>query len=275
LLFRKFNPLRVEELEQFIRILSGEPLEYRERSSPRHQVSGKIYTSTDYPANQPIFLHNENSYGHSWPLKIFFMCLTPPETGGETPLADCRKVFARLPAILREAFIERKICYVRNYGEGFGLPWQTVFQTEDKGTVEAYCQSVGLEFEWKKGNALRTRKVGRAAYRHPATGEWVWFNHATFFHISTLPAEIREPLLREFGEEGLSSNSYYGDGSPIESEVLEALRAAYRQETVKFKWHSGDVLLLDNMLTAHGRAAYSGSRKVVVAMSEPQMENEL
>ena len=89
-------------LEEIIRALCGEALEYRERSSPRHSVAGRVYTSTDYPPAYPIFLHNENSYQKTWPLKIFFLCETPSETGGETPIADCRRVLARIDQGVRD-----------------------------------------------------------------------------------------------------------------------------------------------------------------------------
>ena len=28
--------------------------------------------------------------------------------------------------------------YVRNFGDGFGLDWRTVFQTDDRAAVEAH-----------------------------------------------------------------------------------------------------------------------------------------
>ena len=94
-------------------------------------------------------------------------------------------------------------------------------------------------------------------------------NHATFFHVSTLPAAAHEFLISEFGEDGLPNNTYYGDGSAIEPEVLDELRAAYREETVMFPWQQSDVLVVDNMLAAHARQPFTGPRKVVVGMSEP------
>jgi alpha-ketoglutarate-dependent taurine dioxygenase len=268
-LFRGFELDGSAGLEEVVAAIAGASLEYKERSSPRSRVEGNIYTSTDYPPSHPIFLHNENSYQETWPMKIFFGCVVEPTDRGETPIADTRKVFRRLAPELREKFAERGWSYVRNFGEGLGLDWPTVFQTTDREAVEAYCRSKGIVAEWLEGGRLRTRAVRPAMALHPVTGEPVWFNHATFFHVSTLSPEIRGSLLELYAEEDLPANTYYGDGSPIESEVLEALRAAYDAETVSFPWRRGDVLLLDNMLVAHGRAPYTGERKIVVGMAEP------
>ena len=269
LLFRRFTLQSPDEFEQFIGAVSGEVLEYQERSSPRLHVSGKIYTSTEHPADQSIFLHNENSYQATFPLKIFFRCVTPALAGGETPIADCRRIFQRIEPGVRDRFSKKQWMYVRNFGHGFGLPWQTVFQTEDRSEVESYCRSKGIAVEWKEGNRLRTRAVRPAISRHPRTGELVWFNHATFFHISTLETSLRNALLAEFEEEDLPTNTYYGDGSPIEPDVLEQLREIYRRETISFPWQEHDILMLDNMLSAHGRNPYAGPRKVLVGMAEP------
>ncbi|WP_281425855.1 TauD/TfdA family dioxygenase [Polymorphospora rubra] len=32
-------------------------------------------------------------------------------------------------------------------------------------------------------------------------------------------------------------------------------------------WRAGDLLLIDNVLTAHGRRSFEGTRRVLVAMS--------
>jgi alpha-ketoglutarate-dependent taurine dioxygenase len=269
ILFRGFASASYEQFEPFCRAASGELLEYRERSSPRSAVGGRVYSSTDYPPDQTIFLHNEHSYSLTFPLRLFFYCQTPAPEGGATPLADTRKVLARIDPQVRERFIEKRWMYVRNFGDGFGLDWPVVFQTTDKSAVEQYCRAAGIEVEWKSGNRLRTRQVRDAVIRHPRTGELAWFNHATFFHVSTLGPSIRQTLLTNFASEDLPNNSYYGDGTPIEPEVAEHLREAYLQELVAHPWESGDILLIDNVLTAHGRAPFAGPRKVLVAMAEP------
>jgi len=249
--------------------ISGDALEYSEQTSPRHKVHGNIYTSTEYPPHQTIFLHNENSYSSTWPLKVLFFCITAPTHGGETPLADVRRVLARIPEDILERFERKGWMLVRNFGTGFGLSWQTAFQTEDPAEVNLHCQTAGIQYEWLSPTRLRTRQARPAIARHPISGQPVWFNHATFFHISTLDPEVRAGLLAEMPEEDLPYNTYYGDGSEIEPEVLDALRAAYEKETIKFPWQERDVILLDNMLVAHGRSPFTGARKIVVGMSEP------
>jgi alpha-ketoglutarate-dependent taurine dioxygenase len=269
-LFRGFQITTPAQLNEFIKATSeGELLEYRDRSSPRHEVLDRIYTSTDYPAEHPIFLHNEGTYWLSWPLKIYFCCVEPAAQGGETPIADSRKIYQRIDAEIRERFRKLKVLYVRNYNDGFGLDWQTVFQTTDRAVVDEFCRRNAIEVEWKDGNRLKTRQVRQAIAQHPLTGEWVWFNHAAFFHVSTLEPPIRDAFLAEFKEEDLPTNTYYGDGTPIEPEVLDQLRGAYLAEKTVFPWEKGDVLVLDNMSVAHGRESYLGKRKVLAGMADP------
>lgn len=268
LLFRGFNVNTPDALNRVIQATSsGELLEYRDRSSPRHEVGDKIYTSTDYPAEQSIFLHNEGTYWMKWPRKIYFCCAVAPPVGGQTPIADCRKIYRRISPRVRSHFLD--VMYVRNYNDGFGLSWETVFQTTDRAVVEEYCQRNQIEYQWKEGGRLRTRAVRPTTTRHPQTGELVWFNHAAFFHVSTLDPSIRDALLAEFREEDLPYNTYYGNGSSIEPEVLEELRDAYLRERIVFSWQEGDLMLLDNMTVAHGRMPYSGPRTVLAGLAEP------
>jgi len=273
ILFRNFalrgtgSSASVADFEEFITRVSEKPLEYSERSSPRSQVSGNIYTSTDYPAKQSIFLHNENSYRKNWPLHIFFFCQQPAQQGGETPIADTRKIYEQIDPAIRERFRQKQVLYVRNFGDGIGLSWETVFQTTDKKVVEQYCRQSGIEWEWRSRNRLRTRAVRPAIINHPTSGEPLWFNHLTFFHVTTLEPKIRNALLAAFKEEDLPTNTYYGDGTPIEDAVLEELRQAYASETVVFPWQQGDILMLDNMLAAHGRRPFVGPRQILAGMS--------
>jgi alpha-ketoglutarate-dependent taurine dioxygenase len=268
-LFRGFDVQTVEAFHKTVSCFDGEEIEYRERSSPRTEVTRRIYTSTEYPADQSIFPHNENSYAHVWPRRIFFFCLLPATEGGETPIVDVRKVYDSIDPEIRQRFETSGVLYLRNFSEQFGMPWQRAFQTGNRDEVERIAEASGYQLSWREDNRLTTRRLGKASGRHPVTGERIWFNHAAFFHISTLPAEIGKTLVAQLPEEDLPNNSYYGDGSPIEDNVVEHIRSCYLAHRHTFAWQRGDVLALDNMLVAHSRQPYVGLRRILVAMKDP------
>jgi alpha-ketoglutarate-dependent taurine dioxygenase len=267
LLFRNFNIDGVAQFEQFSRAIAPDLLDYVERAAPRKEVGSQIYTSTEFPPDQYIPLHHELAHSHSWPAKIWFFCAQPAAEGGVTPIANDRKVFPLIAPKIKEGFIRKKVMYVRNYGEGVDMSWQEVFQSNDRAEVEEYCRKAHMECEWKDRDHVRMRAVRRAVVSHPKTGEVVWFNHAHMFHMSNLEPEVRESLLTIFKEDELPRNAFYGDGSPIESSVLDEIRGIYDRASVRFAWRKGDVLMLDNLLASHGRDPFVGPRRILVAMA--------
>lgn len=275
LVLRGFGLDSPEVCERFAESLTGGLLEYNERSSPRHSVHGRVYTSTDHPAREEIFLHNENSYRTNWSLTLYFFCLQPAAEGGDTPVADTRAILRDLDSSVRAEFERRGWMLQRNFREHVGVPWQTAFNTSDRAVVERYCAENGIAFEWRDEGVLRTRAVRKAVHHHPLTGETVWFNHATFFHVSTLPPRIQDALLACYDESELPNNTYYGDGTPIEPEVLDHLRERHRARLTPTRLRKGDVLVIDNMLYAHGRTPYAGERQVLVAMAEPYQDGQV
>jgi alpha-ketoglutarate-dependent taurine dioxygenase len=268
-LFRGFDLKGQDDFEQAVKSMAVELMHYMEGATPRVQLSENVYTSTEFPANQSIELHNELSYVITWPGRIWFFCVTPSQEGGETPIADVRKVLKRIDSAIVDRFVQKGWMLVRNFGNDMSLPWQKVFRTDDPSTLEAYCREAQIEREWIDSHRLRTRQVRPPVARHPRTREMIWFNHICFWHVSSLEPDVRESMLSVFGEENLPYNTYYGDGTPIEDSVIEEIREAYSQETIKFPWRKRDLLMLDNMLVAHGRQPFIGPRRILAAMGDP------
>ena len=267
ILFRGFNSKTVNDFENFAQAICPELFgEYGDL--PREGVGGKVYGSTPYPADKAILFHNESSHMHRYPMKIWFYCVQPAQERGETPITDCRKLYQLLNPEVREKFAQKGLMYVRNYTDGLDVSWQKFFHTRDKSEVEKFCHQNGIECEWKADGGLRTREIRQAIAKHPKTGELLFFNQIELHHIAYLDASVRESLLSLFGEENLPRNVYYGDGSQIEQSVIDEVTAVYEQARVEFTWQQGDILMLDNMLTAHGRNPFVGARKIVVAMGE-------
>lgn len=268
-LLRGFGVADREAFRGFARAFGHPLVRYDFASTPRSQLADGVYSSTEYPAHQHIPLHNEQSYARDWPLKIWFHCTVAAARGGETPIADSRRVYDRVDPAIRRRFSERGLLYVRNYGNGLDVPWQRVFDTNDPEIVETYCRAHAIDFLWTDEGELRTSQTAQAIAHHPQSGAPLWFNQAHLFHVSALEPAVREALLDAVEPDQLPRNVYYGDGSPIEDSVLGEIRAVYAEVQVVFPWQAGDVLMLDNMLVAHGRTPFTGPREVIVAMAEP------
>jgi alpha-ketoglutarate-dependent taurine dioxygenase len=268
ILFRGFSSDTVDHFSRFVHTVTTDVLDYQERAAARTQVAAQIFTSTEFPRDLPIPLHHEMSFSHCWPGKILFHCRQPAQSGGQTPIADDRRVVEQLPKSIKDLFLEKGVMYVKNYGEGLDLSWQEAFQTDDRHVVERYCNDARMQFEWRSGGRLRTRAIRHVMVPHPTLGTRVWFNHAHMFHLSSLAAPIRDGLLSQFAEDEVPRNAFFADGSAIPDALMEDVRCIYRENMVAFDWQFGDILLVDNFLVSHGREPFEGARQILVAMAE-------
>ncbi|MDV9193279.1 TauD/TfdA family dioxygenase [Streptomyces sp. SR27] len=242
---------------------------YKEKATPRTDFGEGVFSSTDLPAVQPIRLHNENSYTLDFPGVLLFGCVTAPAEGGATTVGDMREALRLLPPELAERFARAGWLLVRNYSELAGLPWYKTFATEDRSVAEAYCRENTVGYEWLDDDSMRTTQRRSAIVTHPVTGEKVWFNHFAFWNSRTLDEDVREVLLDTYGEDGLPFSTYLGDGTALTDAEVDTINDVYDRVTVRETWQRGDLMLVDNILCAHGREAYAGDRKILVAMGEP------
>lgn len=243
-------------------------LEEREGFTPRVHRDG-IYPAASWPSDQPMCMHHELSYGTPPPGLLVFCCLTAPRLGGATALADGAAVLGSLPGPLVDRFARVGWELRRSYNDTVGVPWPDAFGSADQATVERYCRARGIGYQWQPDGGLVTRRTLPAVRRHPVLGERVWFNQIAFLNEWTMDPAVRDYLVAEFGPDGLPFTTRYGDGEPIEASVIELINDVYAAHTVREPWQDGDVLLVDNLRTAHSREPYEGDREVLVALADP------
>jgi alpha-ketoglutarate-dependent taurine dioxygenase len=249
--------------------LAGELKPVKVKAIKRSDLGGKIYTSTEYPSSQTIPFHNEYGYATEWPMTLMLYSEIIAESGGATPLADCRLVLRNMPEELLARFQELGIRYVRNFGylpPPIGFTWQEAYETEDKKEVERTCEESGINFEWD-GECLHTWWVQPAVRKHPDLDTEVWFNQLLGTHLSSMPALVRERLAAS-GEEYAPRNCFYGDGTRIEDDESEVIRQLYEEAKTEFVWKKNDYLIFDNMLVAHSRKPFRGARRVLLAIAD-------
>ena len=167
-----------------------------------------------------------------------------------------------LPADLVERFEREGWLLARTYNDEIGATVEEVFGTADRAAVEAYCRAHAIEFDWQPDGALRTRQRRSAVVRHPVTGRRCWFNQVAFLNEWTLAPEVREYLVDVYGDDGLPFTTRFGDGDPIGEDVVALLNEVYEAHTVREPWQAGDLMLVDNIRTAHSREPFEGTREV-------------
>ncbi|MDN5917163.1 MAG: TauD/TfdA family dioxygenase [Pseudonocardia sp.] len=241
----------------------------REAFASREVYSEGVYSSSTWPPTQPMCMHHELSYALDVPSLMLFACLGAPAIGGATGVADAATVLESLPAGLVERFEREGWLLTRSYNDEIGATVAEAFGTDDRAAVESYCRANAIEFAWQAGGGLRTWQRRAAVVRHPVTGRRCWFNQIAFLNEATMAPEVREYLVDVYGADGLPFNTRFGNGDPIDPDIVVMLTDIYEANTAREPWQAGDLLLVDNISTAHSREAFEGPREVLVAMADP------
>ena len=241
----------------------------KEAFARRQVYADGVYSSATWPANQPMCMHHELSYRLEVPSLLLFACLGAPTRGGATAVSDSPTVLEALPKDLTERFERDGWMLTRSYNDEIGATLAEAFGTEDRGAIESYCRANAIGFEWQPDGELRTWQRRSAVVRHPVTGQRCFFNQIAFLNEWTIDPEVREYLVDMYGADGLPFNTRFGTGEPLTEEIVEMINAVYEANTVREPWQAGDLMLVDNIRTAHSREAYEGPREILVGMADP------
>ena len=268
-LFRGLNINSIEKFENLCINFEDNIVDYKDGNSPRTKISNSVYTSTEYPSEVFISQHNELSYSNHRPRYLMFCCIKPSLTGGETPLADCRKILAQIPDKIKDEFSRKGLKYIRNLQNGnkIGKSWQDTFETSDKDKINEFCKKNDINYTWLKNDILRLIQIGPVTLKHDITKEEVWFNQATQFHPHYLPKDLANYMKILYGDNPLDYPQHvqFGDNTDIPIEYLDTVTSVVADNTKSFSWAEGDVLFIDNALLSHGRMPYTGERKILVS----------
>ena len=156
--------------------------------------------------------------------------------------------------------------YVRNYGSGLGLGRRRLFR---HGSAARWRSTAGANRSNGSGRApdCAARQVRAAIRRHPVTGEPVWFNHALFFHFTSLPEEARKSILAAISYQ-VPCNTFFGDGRRFRRSTWTASAAPM----TGIPSHSPGRREICSCWTRRPRTGASlirGERRMLTIMAEP------
>jgi alpha-ketoglutarate-dependent taurine dioxygenase len=249
-------------------------MDEKESFAPRQPLtaapdSGPLYSATPWPTQRQMCMHQELSYRLEFPGLLLFACLSPAASGGDTALADATAVLETLPADLVQRFEREGWILDRAYNEDFGASCEEAFGTGDRDAIESYCRANAIEFAWDPDGTLRTRQRRRAVVHHPVTGRRCWFNQVAFLSEWTMDPEVREYLLDLYGADRLPVSTRFGHGDPVGEDIVLLLNETCDTAASRVSWQAGDLLLVDNVRTAHSREPYEGPREMLAGLAEP------
>ncbi|MEV7190177.1 amino acid adenylation domain-containing protein [Streptomyces sp. NPDC093510] len=269
LLVRGLGLRDAETVGRVGRELLDEVMGEREGFAVRQPLAEGVYSSSEWPADQPMCMHHELSYAREVPGTLLFACLTEPASGGTTAVADSHDVLEALPAGAVSRFEAEGWLLERAYTDLTGISLAAAFGSGDRAHVDAYCAARGIETTWSGDGGLRTRQRAASVLTHPVTGRRGWFNQVAFLSEWTLDPAVREYLKFEFGEDGLPFNTRYGSGAAIDESTVRTINEVYEKHTLREAWRSGDLMIVDNLRMAHSREPYTGPREIAVVLGDP------
>lgn len=284
LLLRGYPIHTAAEFNEVVSALGlGQCLDYIGGDSPRNKVHDKVYTSTEASPDFKIPLHNELSYVKHYANHIYFWCDTPPLKDGETIIGDARKIYNDIKPDVKERFERHGLKYIsRYYHKNKAIDfinklqpghktWMKSFEAKSKEEVEEKCRKQEFDFKWLANDWLQIERTRPASLAHPHTHEKVWFNQAHTFDFnpkflgwwryigSKIFYSIPDTLVNEVR---------FADGTKIPREDMYHILDTLDRNTIKFQWKHGDLLVIDNILGMHGRAPFTGKRRILTALTK-------
>lgn len=266
ILFRGFPLATAEDFDRFVSAFDWPNFAYDESLSNAVRVNRtrRVFTANEAPPTVTIFLHHEMAQTPIYPSKLFFFCEQPAEQGGATPLCrsdilwrrlseccpnfaeDCRRKGLRYTNVMPSA---------NDANSGMGRSWQSTLGAETQEAAERRLKTLRYDWQWLDDGCLRVTTPVLDAVRDLPDGRIAFFNQLIAAYCGWKDRR-NDP----------AKSITFGDGAPLDGDAtLEAARLA-EEITFDLAWQHGDVALVDNYVTMHGRRAFSGTRRVLASL---------
>lgn len=265
-LFRGFPLATAEDFDTFVAAfdLPNFPYDASLSNAVRIVKTPRVFTANEAPPSVTIFLHHEMAQTPIYPSRLFFFCEQPAAEGGATPLCRSDVLWERLaqqqPAFAKDC--EAKGLKYTNVmpaendaASGMGRSWQSTLRASSREQAEARLCGLGYSFEWLEGGNLRATTPVLPAVRQLADGRQTFFNQliAAFSGWKDARNDPAKAIT-------------FGDGTPLDRDAVECARQLGDELSFDVPWQRGDVALVDNFVTMHGRRTFSGTRKVLASL---------
>ncbi|MEX2306696.1 MAG: TauD/TfdA family dioxygenase [Pirellulales bacterium] len=269
ILFRGFPLSSPQDFDAFIAAFSLVNFPYYESLSNAVRVNWteRVFSANEAPPEVTIYFHHEMAQTPIFPARLFFFCQQPAEDGGETPVCRSDILFERLaqrcPQFARDCE-EKGLQYTNvmpaenDPKSGMGRSWQSTLGAETPEKAEARLRSLGYSWEWSPDGCLRATTPVLPAVREVSPGHTSFFNQLIAAFRGWKDAR-NDP----------AKAIRFGDGSPLDRDAVQVAINLADELTFDIPWQRGDVVLVDNFLTMHGRRTFRGTRKVLASLADP------
>ena len=266
ILFRGFPVAGAEDFDRFISAFDLPNFRYEDSLSNAVRVvkTPRVFTANEAPSSVTIFLHHEMAQTPVHPSRLFFFCEQPAETGGATPLCRSDLLWERLRAECPEFArnCESKGVKYTNVmpsqndpTSGMGRGWQSTLRAETSDEAEARLRGLNYSWTWLPDRSLRATTPVLPAVRTLANGRASFFNQIIAASRGWKD-ERNDP----------SKAITFGDGTPLDRTAVDAAARLGEELSFDIPWKRGDVALVDNYVTMHGRRTFTGTRKVLASL---------
>ncbi|EEF38002.1 clavaminate synthase-like protein At3g21360 [Ricinus communis] len=256
-LLRGFDVKKAEDFNDIIEAFDWDDIRYV-GPAPRTHIYKRVWTANEGPLSEFIYYHHEMVLIKESPLKVVLFCEIPPPEGGQTPFVPSFKVTERMLEEFPKEVEEMEAKGLKytfsapsnnNTGSMRGRGWEDAFGTSDPAEAERRAKALGMDMEWMADGGVKTRLGPRPLTRvfDGRKGRRMWFNTVVGMHGKEL------------------SSATMADGTEIPEHVVKRCEQIIEEESIQFKWETGDVLFLDNLALLHGRRPSLPPRKVLVA----------